>query len=70
MHRHDAHRARAVRSRLGLVHVGDARAHLLRGGGLFRITHDHTVVRSLIEEGRLTGERRSPTRGGRCSCAP
>ncbi|MDU0294339.1 MerR family transcriptional regulator [Saccharothrix longispora] len=43
-------------SRLGLVHVGDARAYLLRGGGLFRITHDHTVVRSLIAEGRLTEE--------------
>ncbi|GAB2989318.1 MerR family transcriptional regulator [Saccharothrix stipae] len=43
-------------SRLGLVHVGDARVYLLRGGALFRITHDHTVVRSLIDEGRLTEE--------------
>lgn len=43
-------------SRLGLVHVGDARVYLLRGGRLFRITHDHTVVQSLIAEGRLTEE--------------
>jgi protein phosphatase len=43
-------------SRLGLVHVGDARVYLLRGGELFRITHDHTAVQSLIAEGRLTEE--------------
>ncbi|MBB5958140.1 protein phosphatase [Saccharothrix tamanrassetensis] len=43
-------------SRLGLVHVGDARVYLRRGDELFRITHDHTVVQSLIAEGRLTEE--------------
>ncbi|OLF15647.1 MerR family transcriptional regulator [Actinophytocola xanthii] len=41
-------------SRLGLVHVGDSRAYLLREGTLFRITNDHTVAQSLVEEGRLT----------------
>ena len=37
-----------------LVHIGDSRAHLLRDGEFFQITHDHTLVRSMVDEGRIT----------------
>ncbi|NGO73576.1 MerR family transcriptional regulator [Streptomyces boncukensis] len=43
-------------AQLGLVHIGDSRAYLLRDGGLFRITDDHTHVQRQIDEGRLTAE--------------
>jgi PPM family protein phosphatase len=42
--------------RLALVHIGDTRAYLLRDGGLFQITNDHSVTQSLIDAGRLTPE--------------
>ncbi|WP_019874471.1 PP2C family protein-serine/threonine phosphatase [Sporichthya polymorpha] len=40
--------------RVGLVHIGDSRAYLLRDGVLQQITHDHTFVQQLQDEGRIT----------------
>jgi protein phosphatase len=42
--------------RLGLVHVGDSRAYLLRDGQFQQITHDHTFVQQLQDEGRITAD--------------
>ena len=41
-------------SRLGLVHIGDTRAYLVRDGEVFQITRDHTLVQSLLDEGKIT----------------
>ncbi|MDQ2837070.1 MAG: protein phosphatase 2C domain-containing protein [Actinomycetota bacterium] len=46
-------------SRIALVHVGDSRAYLMRGGQLSQITHDDTYVQSLVDSGKLTAEEAS-----------
>jgi serine/threonine protein phosphatase PrpC len=40
-------------SQLALVHIGDTRAYLLRGGELSQLTQDHTWVQSQIDQGKL-----------------
>lgn len=37
-----------------LAHIGDSRAYLLRDGTLRQLTHDHTFVQTLIDDGRIT----------------
>jgi protein phosphatase len=44
-------------SRLGVVHIGDSRAYLLRDSELSQITRDHTFVQGLVDEGRITAEQ-------------
>ena len=46
-------------ARIALVHVGDSRAYLMRGGQLSQITHDDTYVQSLVDSGKLTPEEAS-----------
>ena len=37
-----------------LLHVGDSRAYRIRGTKIEQISHDHTVVQELVDQGRLT----------------
>jgi PPM family protein phosphatase len=66
-------------SQLGLAHIGDTRAYLVRDGEVFQITRDHTLVQSLLDEGKISEEEAAshPQRmlllralGGQHACDP
>jgi protein phosphatase len=43
-------------SELFVAHVGDSRCYLLRGGLLYRLTRDHTMVEEMVRRGLLKPE--------------
>ncbi|GGK35014.1 protein phosphatase [Pilimelia terevasa] len=46
-------------SKIGMVHIGDSRAYLLRGGEFHQVTKDDTYVQMLVDEGRISPEEAS-----------
>ena len=39
-----------------VAHIGDSRAYLLRDSKLRQLTHDHTFVQTLVDEGRISAD--------------
>jgi protein phosphatase len=56
-----------------LIHAGDSRAYLLRGGHLHRLTRDHTIAQKLVDEGKMSPQLAEDSRWGHvltnCICA-
>jgi len=48
--------------RLYLVHAGDSRCYLMRGGALKQLTTDHSVAQQLVDQGTLTPEAAEQSR--------
>ena len=39
-----------------LAHVGDSRIYLRRGGVVYQLTDDHSILNELLRQGRVTEE--------------
>jgi protein phosphatase len=48
--------AYSVNEELFLAHVGDSRCYLFRGGSLYRLTEDHTLVEEMVRRGAIQAE--------------
>lgn len=46
-------------NQIRLLHLGDSRAYRIRGKKITRLSHDHTVVQELIDQGRINPEEAS-----------
>ncbi len=42
--------------KVALLHVGDSRCYRLRGATLTQLSHDHTVLQELLDQGSVTSE--------------
>ncbi|HUW88427.1 MAG TPA: protein phosphatase 2C domain-containing protein [Candidatus Paceibacterota bacterium] len=42
--------------KVALLHVGDSRCYRLRGNTLIQISHDHTVLQELLDQGSISSE--------------
>ena len=40
--------------KVAMLHIGDSRAYRIRKGEISRLSHDHTVVQELIDQGKIT----------------
>lgn len=44
------------RDEVAVLNVGDSRVYLLAGGAMTQLTEDHSLVETLLQEGRITAE--------------
>ena len=44
----------ALEKSVAMLHIGDSRAYRIRNGEIKRLSHDHTVVQELIDQGKIS----------------